>query len=247
MSLERAFVQQRDGSDWISTACYACAYAFRERGVEVVPFTYAEMLGGTLDISKETVVSGGVQAVRAALRQLDLEEPENIDLPESLNRFWGREVCVSTMGAVRQIERYDPPIHVKPLHGHKAFTGTLLKRRDDLLGLTSVPSELGVLVQECVNFVSEFRFYVLHSQVVGVGYYAGDPLVLPEPFRVRAMVNEFVDAPVAYGLDVGVDDQGKTLLVEVNDAFALGFYGINPFRYAEMVEARWGQLVASAR
>ena len=49
-------------------------------------------------------------------------------------------------------------------------------------------------------------------------------------------------APAAYGLDFGVTADGRTLLVEANDGFALGCYGLDPVIYAEMLEARWCEL-----
>ena len=41
----------------------------------------------------------------------------------------------------------------------------------------------------------------------------------------------------------GVTDDGKTLLVEVNDAWALGSYGTPPIPYTEMAINRWKQMV----
>lgn len=35
----------------------------------------------------------------------------------------------------------------------------------------------------------------------------------------------FSDAPNGYGIDFGVTDDGRTLLIEVNDGYALGSYG----------------------
>ena len=35
---------------------------------------------------------------------------------------------------------------------------------------------------------------------------------------------------------------GKTLLVEVNDSYALGHYGLRTIPYARMIEARWEEM-----
>ena len=56
-------------------------------------------------------------------------------------------------------------------------------------------------------------------QIIGVGHYNGDPFVHPDPAVVLAAVNDYrAEAPVAYGIDFGVTADGRTLLVEVNDA-----------------------------
>jgi hypothetical protein len=40
-------------------------------------------------------------------------------------------------------------------------------------------------------------------------------------------------------LDFGVTSDSRTLLVEANDAFALGAHGIDAVAYAKMLEDRW--------
>jgi phage terminase large subunit len=81
--------------------------------------------------------------------------------------------------------------------------------------------------------------------VVGGGFYAGDIFLHPNAETVRAAIDAFQpEAPVAYGIDFGVTNDGRTLLVEVNDAFALGCYGLSAVEYAEMLEDRWLEVVS---
>ncbi len=49
-------------------------------------------------------------------------------------------------------------------------------------------------------------------------------------------------APHAYSLDWGVTDDGRTLLVEMNEGYALGHYGLPPVSYARFLAARWHQI-----
>ena len=44
-------------------------------------------------------------------------------------------------------------------------------------------------------------------------------------------------------MDWGVTSQGDTQLVEVNDGFALGNYGLSGGVYTAMIEARWRELM----
>jgi hypothetical protein len=48
--------------------------------------------------------------------------------------------------------------------------------------------------------------------------------------------------PVSGSIDVGVTKDGKTVLVEVNDSYSLGNYGIGSILYARMIEERWREL-----
>lgn len=49
-------------------------------------------------------------------------------------------------------------------------------------------------------------------------------------------------APKAYAIDVGVMDDGRTLVVEVNTSCSIGSYGLNVIDYAKFKSARWAEL-----
>ena len=59
------------------------------------------------------------------------------------------------------------------------------------------------------------------------------------------------EAPAGYALDVGVLSDGRTALVEVNDGYAIGFYGkVTPARadaYLRLLVARYEQLIGLRR
>lgn len=44
-------------------------------------------------------------------------------------------------------------------------------------------------------------------------------------------------------LDIGVISDGRILLVELNDAYALSCYGLNDILYVKLISARWRQLL----
>ena len=43
-------------------------------------------------------------------------------------------------------------------------------------------------------------------------------------------------------MDICVTKDNKTLLVELNDAYALGCYGLASIYYVKLISARWSQL-----
>lgn len=49
----------------------------------------------------------------------------------------------------------------------------------------------------------------------------------------------------AYSIDLGVTADGQTLLVEVNEGYTLGGYGLASVVYARFLETRWEQFVRS--
>jgi hypothetical protein len=245
MSLTRVYVQKRDG-DFASEEDYAAWLAFSARGIPVAPYTWDDLAAGRLELTPETLVVGSVRCVEEALRQLRVTPPVPLDLPTSLATYRGRTVWESDFGTLHRDLVADRcgPVFIKPRDDAKAFVGHVVRTEADLKPTMRFPAGMRLLVSEVVDFVSEWRFYVLRGTVVGVGHYAGDPLQFPDADTIRTAVRDFADAPVAYGLDFGLAG-GKTLLVEANDAYSIGLYGLSPPLYADMLEARWRELVSA--
>lgn len=63
---------------------------------------------------------------------------------------------------------------------------------------------------------------------------------------LKEMLEEFKrieNRPDACSMDICVTEEGKTLLMEFNDAYALGYYGLAPILYAKLISARWSQIL----
>jgi hypothetical protein len=242
--IEHAFIQVNDDGDFPNVPLHVAARGFGLRGRDVVRMTADEIAGRSP--RPEDLVLGGAHVVREYLGRMGIEPPD-FDYPEALVPFLRRKFEIDTLGVIRR--RYNgpgDPVFIKPVE-HKLFTGHVVSRFRDLLKSTEVDSTTLVYVVGHVEFVSEWRFYVEEGRVVGADHYRGEPLLFPEPGAVAAAaaaMSGYEDAPVTYGLDFGVCSDGVTRLVEANDMFALGTYGLDGVIYSHLVERRWEQLVA---
>jgi hypothetical protein len=249
----RAYVQtvKKDNATYLGME--QSAHWFEQRGYEIVRFDFDEIALGRLDDdllhhAEDTVVRGGVGAVREALLRAGRPTPPNIDLPKSLSLWIGRRIWHTTMGQVRAAVKTEDftPIHIKPLLQHKLFSGVVVRAFRDLIPMASVSAEVPLLAQEYVDFVSEWRVAILRDKILHVGNYRGDPLVFPDANVIRSSIESFDDRPMGFGMDWGITSDGRTLLVEVNDGYALGNYGIPGAAYTALIEARWRQLMGLA-
>lgn len=60
---------------------------------------------------------------------------------------------------------------------------------------------------------------------------------------IENAINDFKDIPAGCSLDFGVTNDGRTLLIEMNDGMALGSYGLSDIAYALLLIARWCELI----
>lgn len=239
-----AYILRKD-NDWWSRNCYDAAKGFTDRGFEVKGFEIEQLKD--LPLTKETIVYGHIQAVKQALTQLGIEPPPEISIPDSLKPYAKREVWTTTLGEVKAQDFEQKPVFIKPKNIQKLFTGFVLNSFRSLEKVHGYPDDFEVLASEVVNFKSEWRFYVLMKEIIGVGHYKGEPTWFPNPTLAQFIIEDWKEQPIAYSIDLGTLGEDRysieTALVEVNDSYALGNYGIPSIVYAKMIEARWFEMV----
>lgn len=242
--VDLAYVQKdpRTG-EFISVNAFTFWQGCRELGVRTAPFDAAQI--DELPLAPGTLVYGGVGAVLCALARLGVPAPRVESAPAALRPFFGRRLWATTMGELRASDG-GAPVFIKPLRDAKRFTGHV---RDGGLRASAMTADVGdeveVLASEVVAFANEYRCFVHRGAIVGAKQYAGDWRLPPPDFAVAdAAVAAFAGAPAAYALDLGVAGDGRTLVVEINDAFALGGYGLGAVPYARMIVDRWLELTA---
>lgn len=100
-----------------------------------------------------------------------------------------------------------------------------------------------IWISEVVEFIAEWRCFVLDGQVLDVRPYTGDYHAHFDASVIDEAISCWKNAPIAYGLDIGVTRDGRTLVVEVNDGYALGNYGLSPLNSINFHKARWKEMV----
>lgn len=216
---------------------YAAWLGFYDMGVETVPYFEPS---GLADVRREDVVVGGIGSCHAVLRKFGIEIPR-INYPESLKPFLGRKLWHSTINQVNNdVESW--PLFVKPVEDKK-FTGKVISGIPDLVGCGTSGENPPVVCSEIVHFEAEWRCFVRYGEILDVRPYRGDWRLHFRPSVIEEAVGAYANAPAGYGIDFGVTSDGRTLLVEVNDGYALGCYGLQHNLYAQLLSARWSELM----
>jgi len=242
-----AYVERTIKGEWLNINCFSSQTGFYHRGIFVEGFVASEVDNLPLTGS-DTIVHGSVTSVRKALARLGCEPPA-AKLPMELQHHLGRSSRESMLGEVREkvlSNRLEESVFIKPANAQKAFTGQVISGIMDLMSSNHLPDDLVITIQSAVEFLSEWRVFVLEGRILNISHYTGNPTLFPDLNPIRSFIEEYTGQPesfCAYGADFGVIDQsGKTVLIELNDSFSLGSYGLNSISYAAMIEARWNQL-----
>lgn len=235
------YIRHREGYPETVLADYA-RRGFAECGVELGIFEWVDDIDEMSDLGPTVGVAGYIGDVHRALKRLGRPIPVNVDYPKWLMHTLGRNIRRGFLGEVRASTA---PVFIKPVQP-KEFTGMVWEgRAEDRRKIVTQPDDVEVWISDLVEFRSEYRSYILGDVVLDVRRYKGDWSLAPD----RSIVEDAVallalkkQAPRAYCLDWGIDRHGRTLLVEMNDSFSFGHYGLNPVLYSRMLSARWYEM-----
>jgi hypothetical protein len=224
---------------------------FSARGYAVDLFTEKLLVRRRLPLYRNSLVAGDIPVVLGALKQLDIQIPAPDDYPECLRAFLRRRVWETRLDAVReQVYGMDfRPFFMKPKDRLKRFTGILVESYDDLSPLYNISKHTSVYCSEVVRWRTEYRVFVIKGSIRGIRHYCGDPSVTLDEAAIQSAIRALEEsgkAISAYGIDFGVLESGETALIEANDGFSLGSYGLDRSVYADLILTRWMELVSGS-
>lgn len=221
----------------IDDFCYDAMIGAHYCGIKYKSFTDVS----NVPANKENIIVGSVEQCTQWLRQSGYQLPEQPSL-KIFTPVLGRSVKeVNISVAYDMLE--SGPIFVKPSTQIKAFTG-FVAINGASLSIFSEGYQGDVWVQTVVDIVSEYRVYINNNKIMGVKHYSGDPLIFPNVDVINQafdIAKEHIDFH-SYTLDFGVLEDGSTILIEFNDGWAIGNYGLDPVDYYLFVRDRWLQL-----
>lgn len=212
--------------------CYSAQLGAQQVGIDVKPFSSVDDIPGY----PTNIIVGSVECCSEWLEKNEFVVPTLPDI-SLFKDFLGREISVVDIKDVKY------PSFIKPLSKIKAFTGFVAV---DKLYIDIFAEKYDGLVssQEIVEIESEYRMYINCKKIVGMKHYRGNCLVFPDGKFIQDCVdfsNSILDNH-SYTLDFGVLEDGSTILIEVNDGWAIGNYGLEPLDYYYFVRNRWLQI-----
>jgi hypothetical protein len=105
-------------------------------------------------------------------------------------------------------------------------------------GNTNHVPEGNYIISDLIDIKSEWRTFVYKGKLVGLNNYSGEPTIFPHVGTIHRMIQAFKSKPVAFTLDVGVNDKG-TFIIEAHDFFSVGFYGFNDSKIIPNMFGDW--------
>jgi hypothetical protein len=236
--MRKAYIRYKDDLP-ASTMLASAQLGFKELGIHTTPFYGFNDIESLSDLGPDVGIVGFVNDIHEALNKIGRPIPKTMDYPEVLSSWLHRNITTSN---IKDILSRNDSIFIKPV-SEKLFTGFVWPIY--ISRIVNLPADTELLLSDVIEFKSEYRVFVLDSEIIGCRHYKGDwSLALDKNLTLEAVeaMSSWSECPRAYCLDLGITDTSNCCLVEVNDAYAVGSYGLQDALYARLLEARWDEL-----
>lgn len=159
-----------------------------------------------------------------------------------------------TMKQVREAVANDDKIFVKPFQ-QKLFSG-LVVDKFSISSLKEFADDLVVMAYEPLpTILSEWRVYVMYNKIEDSRNYSGDFKIAPQPWEyiwilgvIKKLGNQLLSS--SFVVDVGVcklpayvTQENTCEIIEFNDMYAIGNYGVDNSMYLRMLKERYFEIM----
>lgn len=145
---------------------------------------------------------------------------------------------------------YEEPVFIKPTKT-KLFTGFVVDEYCVSL-LDTMDGETEVIVQDVIpNIVSEIRCYIFRGKLVDIRQYSGDiylQLQSVEGFydNIKTKIEQH-NFPDTFVMDLCFTKNNELHIIEFNDMWAIGNYGIPNDTYVRMLKERYFDIIKNKK
>lgn len=205
-----------------------------------------------LDLSKNMIPVGSVEFVSDYMALIGVNIPKFETYPSVLNKYLNREIRKTTFSEIKNTDKcFIKPVKLKQFNGFvydrpKLFEQYSDHDKDQLLILNK-NLNIEVWMSDIIEFESEWRYYINRGVVIGSARYDPDGADDAKSPNLAIVRNAVIDMNLnhPYTLDFGVLKDGSTVLVEANDAWAIGYYknSMSSKEYVKFLVDRWNVIV----
>ena len=223
--------------------CACAMYGTMDLGLEYKLLTFEEVQSGKWDsLIRSNLFVGSVEFMTEVFSKIGIEQPR---LP--LNNL--RPFEEMKLGDFK----YEKPVFIKP-RSIKAFTGFVVDEYSRSM-LNTLDPELDIIVQEVLpNITSEWRCYIFRRKLVAIKHYSGDTIQNLNKLRdyIEDIYLELDDKnfPETFVIDIGYYFNGldeSLSIIEFNDMWAIGNYGVDNDLYVRMLKDRYFDIIKNGK
>ena len=200
--------------------------------------SFEEVESGKFDmLIRKKLFVGSVEFMREVFKRIGIED---VKVPMNSNR----ESEIISLGEAHDRVSKGETLFIKPIE-IKLFTGLVLDGMQYSC-LENLPDDTSIRAYEPFKspIVSEWRIYVHNDRIEDSRNYSGEVVVTPNyDYVMNVISNNRGNFPCAYTIDIGILENEENVVVEYNDMWAIGNYGVPNDIYLRMLNDRYFEII----
>jgi hypothetical protein len=218
--------------------CSCAMFGAIESALDYRLTTFDEVASGKFDqLIRKNLFVGSVEFMREVFKRVGIND---VRVPKNSNRtHW-----VGTLGEIKRSAQLGNKHFIKPLE-IKLFTGFVIDQIQ-YTSIQSLPDDTPVMVYDVFKgeLMSEWRVYISNHKMIDSRNYSGDFTIGPNYDYVQSVIRENKEVfPESYTIDIGILSTGENVVVEFNDMWAIGNYGVDNETYLRLLRSRYFEIV----
>lgn len=236
---------QKHGQGFKFDGCYAALEGAYHTGDEVILFD--DIM--EVPASNRIMVVASVEDTAFWFERMGIKEPKAISIIDHFKQYVNRELDMMPLHLF--IRHVETPVFVKPYYKVKGFdSGVIQKWSSKEMLLGNLDPTMMVMTSSLIDIKSEYRIYIIKDKgILGMQHYHGDSMIYPDNEYIADIVSYSMtipSMPSAYTIDIAVHqigDNRMTEIIECQDAWSIGSYGLPGPTYLQFLKKRWLQLI----
>lgn len=208
---------------------------------------------GQLDINwTENMLVSGIDQIRGVFRDCEIHVPL-IDYPDDLQEFYHRSINRLPWG---EIKLFEHPVWVKSLSPKGFICPSIIRGPWETTydppdyGMANLEDDDLLWTSDILDIKAEWRAFCIDGEVVDVRSYSSNAWQTSfDSNKINAATKQWSQIPHGCSMDwavCNINGKEETVLLEVNDGWALGAYGLDPSLYFQLLKVRWEQIFSSS-
>lgn len=193
-------------------------FAFKSskyRAPETVPFNF---------LTSESIPVGSVEFVSEFIKQCyRIKNITPINIPQELLTFANRDIRFIKNSDFYKLLDLNKEYFIKSATKIKGYTDRIVPKD------TTVPDDI-YMVSDIIDIDTEWRCFIKDGKLLDIRCYSGNPFIMPSIPVIENMIKSYKSCPPAYTLDVCIESNGQTSIIECHNFFSCGLYGFSDYK-----------------
>ena len=233
--------------------CACAMYGAIDLGLEYKLISFEELKSGKWDsLIKSNLFIGSVEFMTEVFNRIEIKQPK---LPLNNFRPFIEMKIKDFKNLIDNNSNSEQKYFIKPKE-IKAFTGFVVDKWS-VTTLNSLNDDLDIFVQEVIDIESEWRIYVFRNKVVDIRQYSGE--LEADVYGMVNFANKLLKNkeeklkgfPSTFTIDMAIYKKYPKIrlktVVEFNDMWAIGNYGISNDLYVKMLKERYFDIIKNKK